>query len=240
MNNLTVITHTLRRVQEGKFAVDFDRLPQAAVDYLWAVVMFSWALVAGQRDVPSALLIWSIILLLVGIYVFRVNVLMKLASTEGEILDNCRDVNQEYPMQPEHALARDLVRGIDNEATEWFPPTTFNYIVDSVMNDGDLAAILAQAQPKDRASAPFSLMQACADVIAIACAVKMTLEFVKQTVGAIELGDKLVAIFDDNRKLEIAEKVVLRLKQIGLEVSASRVQGWIDKVLEEKTRPDAK
>jgi hypothetical protein len=99
------------------------------------------------------------------------------------------------------------------------------------MNGSYPETVIAEIQTEDTANAPFIAFEIVTQVVAIVYAIKATWDLI----SFLDKGTEL--LLDDGKKLEIAEKVVLRLKQAGLEVPGDRAQRWIEYILERRTRP---
>jgi hypothetical protein len=110
-------------------------------------------------------------------------------------------------------------------------------IGNAALGNGDMKGLIDNVAPRGTDAAPFDLTATFTEVCEIACTIKVVWDVVGGAVDSIELADKLFSILDDdNKKLELAERVVQHLRQLGFSVTAARVEDWIDKLLDYRTR----
>lgn len=105
-------------------------------------------------------------------------------------------------------------------------------LADCVKRDADNHETFETALAKDTPAANFTLLEAAMQFVAylvIAKAIYQNIEFV----------DKVIpTIVDKNRQLQLAEHVVKRLRQLGLDGFADQADEMIAKVLDKITAPD--
>jgi len=123
----------------------------------------------------------------------------------------------------------------------------------TMVSDEDIIRIATQAESKTARewevegdhSAPFDLVGHAATIAALAITVGVVWGYVA---SAYKIGKTLVQFLrdadsiadlmvDDNKKLELVEGVIRRLRAAGLESASSRVERWVEAVLERLTRP---
>lgn len=236
LRNLASEAHRLKRIIEGKPAVNIDRFPsivKAQPLYVWATVLFFWVLLDGgiHRDAYIEFGFLGFVVLLVACQFVRRRSLRRVGVLEANILSKCRHIETENRMPADRTVAKELVKKIDPVCADWIPDASLNDIIDAVMSGQDGKQIIAERQTEDSKSAPFSAAEILGQVVAIAVAIKVTWDAVGFTDKVLEV------VVDNNKKLQIVETVARRLRQAGLEVAADRVQGWIDTILERITRP---
>jgi len=127
---------------------------------------------------------------------------------------------------------RDSLRAADPDLDEWVPQAVLDDAVLAVDSDVDLRAYIEDRSSHAEDVSPYSGYEIYTGLIAIL----VTAKAVWSTVTFADKAANLV--LDDNAKLALAEKIVLRLRQAGMEHSAEKVQSWIDKILEEHTNPE--
>jgi len=236
LRNLAFEIHGLERITQGKLAVNVDRLPaifKTLPLYAWATVLFFWVLLDGglHHDFYAEFGLVGFVVLLAACQFVLWRSLRRVSVLESNIKSKCRHIETEERMPADRTAAKELVKMIDPVSADWIPDASLNDIIDAVMNGQNGKQIIADRHTEDSKNAPFSAAEILAEIVAIAVVIKATWEAVGFTGKVLEL------VVDNDKKLQICETVVLRLRQAGLEVAADRVQGWIDTILERITRP---
>ena len=124
-----------------------------------------------------------------------------------------------------------VIRAIDPDASDWIPGKSLNHISTSIAGGSDPQALLAELGDGDAKNPNFDYGEIISQIVALAVVVNTVYSDVGRADAILGL------VFDNNAKLKVVEKGVLRLRQAGLERPASVVQGWVDKILDYLTRP---
>jgi hypothetical protein len=236
IRNLNNEIRALERLQQGKSAVDYDRLPafiKLMPFYFWAAALFVWVYLhaADDQEIFLQAVTSFFVLLFVGCSIVRIRALRRIPPLESWILNKCRSTAKEDDMKLAHETTRNLVKELDPDVGTWLPDSAVDHIIEALADGADPETVIAEAQTTDPDNAPFNSFEFLTQTVAIVLTIKGTWDFV----AFLDKG--LGVILDDNQKLEIAERVVMRLKQAGLNYPAERIQEWIDQILERMTRP---
>lgn len=126
---------------------------------------------------------------------------------------------------------REILRAVDSDLDEDTPQSTLDEVLGVVEADGDLRLYLKGKSSHSNDVAPDSGYDVYASLVAVLVTAKVVW-------GNFAFADKVLdVVLDHNAKLVLAEKVVQRLKQAGMEYSAEKVQSWIDRILDKLTSP---
>jgi hypothetical protein len=95
------------------------------------------------------------------------------------------------------------------------------------------------------ASAPFDLQGGAITIVALITTVNILWEHISKAYGIgktlidfLKAGDSALELtLDHNKKLEIVERIIKRLKELGLSGAANKVEGWVNAVLDQLTKP---
>ncbi|MEM9635595.1 MAG: hypothetical protein AAGA50_30005 [Pseudomonadota bacterium] len=127
---------------------------------------------------------------------------------------------------------RQILQAIDEELDEWIPQAVLQDAVQAVETEADLQAYIQKKSSHSSDVAPYSGY----DLYTLLIAILVTTKAVWSTA---KFADEVTSLLlDPNKQLALAEKIVLRLRQAGMDYSAEKVQSWINVILDKMTRAE--